>query len=70
MYLNMSFNSALGGVVPASLSTAGIFDMQARKTGHKQTTEGCMWEPLHDTKANQHCYHTMRLRRSCNSLLD
>lgn len=51
MYLNMSFNSALGGAVPASLSTAGIFDMQARRTGHNETIEGCMWEPLHGTEA-------------------
>lgn len=40
MYLNMSFNSALGGVVPASLSTAGIFDMQAREDRVKSDDRG------------------------------
>ena len=63
MYLNMSFNSALGGMVPASLSTAGIFDMQARRTGYNQTIEGCMWEPLHNTQAIEQvpdCHHIMQ----------
>ena len=55
MYLNMSFNSALGGVVPASLSTAGLFDMQARRTGYNQTIEGCMWEHCIVHKPSSNC---------------
>ena len=30
MYLNMSFNGALGGILPASLATSGIFNAQVR----------------------------------------
>ncbi len=71
MYLNMSFNSALGGAVPASLSTAGIFNMQARRTGHIQTTEGCMWEPLHSTTAIEQLpdrHHIMRFHTKLQQL--
>ena len=30
VYLNMSFNGALGGTIPASLASSGIFNAQVR----------------------------------------